>query len=207
MDQEETLRALDDLVRSGKVRYVGTTTHPAWLVMEGSRSASVGHLTRYVSEQPPYNLLDRRIENESYLSARPLPSGAHPLVTPGRRHLAGRYPPDAEYPARQPGGGRQLHGRSSQFEGPAGGRGIGGTGAPGWSDAGAIGAALGSAPTRGDITHRRTAHADQFAENLAVLDKAPLEPDLLAAIDAICPPGTALSNFHNNSGWMNMRVG
>ena len=61
---DETLRAFDDLVRSGKVRYIGCSTHPAWMVMEALAISERFGLARYISEQPPYNLLDRRIENE-----------------------------------------------------------------------------------------------------------------------------------------------
>jgi aryl-alcohol dehydrogenase-like predicted oxidoreductase len=62
--QDETLRAFDDLVRAGKVRYIGCSTHPAWMVMEALALSEKYNLVRYISEQPPYNLLDRRIENE-----------------------------------------------------------------------------------------------------------------------------------------------
>ena len=62
--QDEVLRTFDDLIRAGKVRYIGCSTHPAWLVMEALAISEKYHLARYVSEQPPYNLLDRRIENE-----------------------------------------------------------------------------------------------------------------------------------------------
>ena len=62
--QDETLRAFDDLIRSGKVRYIGCSTHPAWMVMEALCLSERYGLNRYISEQPPYNLLDRRIENE-----------------------------------------------------------------------------------------------------------------------------------------------
>lgn len=62
--QDETLRAFDDLVRAGKVRYIGCSTHPAWMVMEALAISERMGLARYTSEQPPYNLLDRRIENE-----------------------------------------------------------------------------------------------------------------------------------------------
>ncbi len=61
---DETLRALDDLVRSGKVRYLGTSTFAAWQVMESLWVAKELGLNRFVCEQPPYNLLDRRIERE-----------------------------------------------------------------------------------------------------------------------------------------------
>ncbi|MDD5201444.1 MAG: aldo/keto reductase, partial [Terrimicrobiaceae bacterium] len=67
---DETLRALDDLVRSGKIRYAGSSTYAAWQLMESlmvSRELGIG---RFVSEQPPYNLLDRRIERELIPFAR-----------------------------------------------------------------------------------------------------------------------------------------
>src|SRR5579883_468022 len=54
--QDETLRALDDLVRAGKVRYIGCSTFPAWMVMEGLAISERYNLARFISEQPPYNL-------------------------------------------------------------------------------------------------------------------------------------------------------
>jgi aryl-alcohol dehydrogenase-like predicted oxidoreductase len=61
---DETLRALDDLVRSGKVRYLGTSTFAAWQLMEALWVSKELGLHRVVCEQPPYHLLDRRIERE-----------------------------------------------------------------------------------------------------------------------------------------------
>jgi len=61
---DETLRALDDLIRAGKVRYVGTSTYAAWQLVEALWAAQELGLNRFVSEQPPYHLLDRRIERE-----------------------------------------------------------------------------------------------------------------------------------------------
>jgi aryl-alcohol dehydrogenase-like predicted oxidoreductase len=61
---DETLRALDDLVRSGKVRYIGTSTFAAWQLVESLWASKEFGLNRFVSEQPPYHLLDRRIERE-----------------------------------------------------------------------------------------------------------------------------------------------
>src|ERR671938_1325065 len=61
---DETLRALDDLIRAGKVRYVGTSTYAAWQLVEALWAAKELGLNRFVSEQPPYHLLDRRIERE-----------------------------------------------------------------------------------------------------------------------------------------------
>jgi aryl-alcohol dehydrogenase-like predicted oxidoreductase len=61
-DVEETLSALSDLVRQGKVRYLGSSTFPASQIVEAQWTARDRHLTRFVSEQPPYSLLVRGIE-------------------------------------------------------------------------------------------------------------------------------------------------
>jgi len=59
---DETLRALDDLVRSGKVRYIGTSTFAGWQLVESLWESERLGLNRFVSEQPRYSLIDRRIE-------------------------------------------------------------------------------------------------------------------------------------------------
>ncbi|NNE29451.1 MAG: aldo/keto reductase [Saprospiraceae bacterium] len=61
---EETLSALTDLVRQGKIRYFGSTTSPAWKISESKMLSEFKNLAHAVSEQLPYNLLDRRVENE-----------------------------------------------------------------------------------------------------------------------------------------------
>lgn len=61
---EETLRAFEDLVRSGKVRYVGCSNYPAWRLGEALRAADRLGAAGYISVQPRYNLLYRDIEVE-----------------------------------------------------------------------------------------------------------------------------------------------
>jgi len=61
---DETLRALDDLVRSGKVRYVGCSNYPAWQLAEALWTSDKYNLARYDCAQPRYNLLFRMIEDE-----------------------------------------------------------------------------------------------------------------------------------------------
>jgi len=61
---DETLRALDDLIRAGKVRYVGTSMFPAWKIVESLWAAKEFGLHRFVCEQMAYNLLDRTAERE-----------------------------------------------------------------------------------------------------------------------------------------------
>lgn len=61
---DETLRALDDLVRAGKVRYIGTSMFPGWKLVEALWASKEFGLNRFVSEQPTFNLLDRTAERE-----------------------------------------------------------------------------------------------------------------------------------------------
>ena len=61
---EETLRALDDAVRAGKIRYLGCSNYPAWRLSEALAASERLGLARYESVQPRYNLLYREIESE-----------------------------------------------------------------------------------------------------------------------------------------------
>jgi aryl-alcohol dehydrogenase-like predicted oxidoreductase len=68
---EETLRALDDLVRSGKVRYIGSSNHAGWTKMKALATSDRLGIARYISQQIQYSLLKRDAENEL------LPLGIH----------------------------------------------------------------------------------------------------------------------------------
>lgn len=59
---EETLSALTDLQRAGKIRYFGSSTFPAYRIVEAQWAARDHHLSRYVTEQPSYSILQRGIE-------------------------------------------------------------------------------------------------------------------------------------------------
>jgi aryl-alcohol dehydrogenase-like predicted oxidoreductase len=61
---DEILGTLDTLVRQGKILYVGTSKWPVTLIMEGLALSERCGLPRFVSEQPPYNIIDRAIEND-----------------------------------------------------------------------------------------------------------------------------------------------
>ncbi len=63
-DLDETLRALDDLVRQGKIRYAGSSTFPAAEIVEAQWCSRERNLARFVTEQPPYSMLSRGIEND-----------------------------------------------------------------------------------------------------------------------------------------------
>jgi aryl-alcohol dehydrogenase-like predicted oxidoreductase len=59
---EETLSALTDLQRAGKIRYFGSSTFPAYRIVQAQWTAREQHLSRYVTEQPSYSILQRGIE-------------------------------------------------------------------------------------------------------------------------------------------------
>jgi aryl-alcohol dehydrogenase-like predicted oxidoreductase len=88
---DETLRALDDLVREGKVHYVGTSTFPSWQVVEALWVAKELGLNRVVTEQPPYHLLDRRIERELVPMCRTYGIGIIPWSPLAEGFLSGKY--------------------------------------------------------------------------------------------------------------------
>jgi aryl-alcohol dehydrogenase-like predicted oxidoreductase len=88
---DETLRALDDLVRAGKVRYIGTSTFGAWQVVESLWVSSQLGLNRFVTEQPPYNILDRRIERELVPMAQTFGIGLVPWSPIAGGLLSGKY--------------------------------------------------------------------------------------------------------------------
>jgi aryl-alcohol dehydrogenase-like predicted oxidoreductase len=61
---EETLRAFDDLVRAGKVRYIGCSNYPAWQLADALWTSTLHGLARFECDQPRYNILFRMIEAE-----------------------------------------------------------------------------------------------------------------------------------------------
>ncbi|MBK8902618.1 MAG: aldo/keto reductase [Anaerolineaceae bacterium] len=95
---DETLRALDDLIRAGKVCYIGTSGFPAWKLLEALWVAKEYGLNRFVCEQPPYNLLDRRIERELLPMAQSYGLGIITWAPLAGGFLSGKYKPDAPVP-------------------------------------------------------------------------------------------------------------
>ncbi|HYA45187.1 MAG TPA: aldo/keto reductase [Acidimicrobiales bacterium] len=61
-DIEETLSALSDLVHAGKIRYFGSSTFPAWMIVEAQWTSERRLLKRFSTEQPPYSILARGVE-------------------------------------------------------------------------------------------------------------------------------------------------
>lgn len=95
---DETLRALDDLVRAGKVRYLGTSTWAAWQVVDSLWASKELGLNRFVCEQPPYNILDRRIERELIPMAQTYGTAIIPWSPLAGGMLTGKYRKGAPAP-------------------------------------------------------------------------------------------------------------
>ena len=204
--QDETISALTDLVRLGKVRYIGCSTHPAWMVMEALAISEQLHLARYISEQPPYNLLDRRIENELIPLALRYNLAIIPWAPLAQGVLAGRYPssqppPSDSRAARQPGSiyaervtdrGVQAGEQFAELARQSG-RTPGQLALTWCKDQEGI-----TAPILGPRT------LTQLLDLLPVLEMS-LSPEERAACDAINPPGGVITNFFNTAPWMKTR--
>jgi aryl-alcohol dehydrogenase-like predicted oxidoreductase len=96
---DETLRALDDLIRAGKVRYIGTSTFAAWQLVESLWVAKEYGLNRFICEQPPYHILDRRIERELIPMAQTYGFGIIPWSPLAGGLLTGKYTRENPSPA------------------------------------------------------------------------------------------------------------
>jgi aryl-alcohol dehydrogenase-like predicted oxidoreductase len=88
---EETLRALDDLVHSGKVRYIGSSTFAAWELVESYWTSDRHDLARFECEQPPYSIFVREIEKDVLSVCAKYGAGVIPWSPLNRGWLAGKY--------------------------------------------------------------------------------------------------------------------
>ena len=96
VDLDETLGALTDLVRSGKVRYIGHSTYPASAIVDAQWTARDRGRERFVTEQPPYSILTRGIENEVLPVCQRYGMGVIPYSPLAGGWLSGRYRTDAD---------------------------------------------------------------------------------------------------------------
>lgn len=95
---EETLRALDDLVRMGKVRYLGNSNFTGWQVADAAWAARHYGLNGFATAQNLYSLLDRRIEREVVPACRQFGLGVLPYFPLASGMLTGKYKRGEEPP-------------------------------------------------------------------------------------------------------------
>lgn len=205
MPQDETLRALDDLVRQGKVVYIGCSTFPAWKVMEGLAVSEKMNLVRFVSEQPPYNLLDRRIENELVPLAQQYGLAILPWSPLAGGILAGRYDQgDLPEGSRGARAGQMFRDRISS-RGVEVAREVGKLAREkGLTTAqlALLWCMLQPGVTAPIIGPRTLEHIRSF---LPVMDQS-LSAEELAKFDELVHPGNAVADFHNSNPWMKARI-
>lgn len=204
--QDETLRAFDDLIRAGKVLYIGSSTFPAWMVMEALAISEQHHLARYISEQPPYNLLDRRVENELIPLCQKYGLAVLPWSPLAGGMLAGRYPPGAEFPkdSRATRTGDFFTVRISQK-----GRQVAAQVAEMAKERHLSTAQLAllwlkdqPGVTAPIIGPRTLEHLESF---IPVMNQKLGDADR-PLFDTLVHPGTAVADFHNTSDWMKARI-
>jgi aryl-alcohol dehydrogenase-like predicted oxidoreductase len=203
---DETLSALTDLVRQGKVRYIGSSTAPAWKVMEAVMVSETKGYARFVSEQPPYNLLDRRIENELVPMCQAYGLGILPWTPLAMGVLAGRYTDAQNYPS---GSRASLRGGIYAERVTARGIEVGNQFVQMAKERDMSPAQLAvlwvkdqpgiTAPLIGPRT------LEQLEHFLPVMEME-LDETIRLACDELVPPGSVVANFHNSAPWMKMRV-
>jgi 1-deoxyxylulose-5-phosphate synthase len=204
--QDESLRAYDDLIHSGKVRYIGSSTFPAWMIMEALSISEKYNLARFISEQPPYNLLDRRVENELIPLALKYGLAILPWSPLAGGILAGRYSAKEEFPegSRATRMGTMFTERISprarevtaEVTKLANERGMTSSQyALLWlKDQPGVTAPIIGPRTVGHLT-----------DNLAIIDKKFTTEDRVL-VDNLMHPGNAVADFFNSNEWMKARI-
>jgi aryl-alcohol dehydrogenase-like predicted oxidoreductase len=95
---DETMRALDDLVRDGKVRYIGCSNTPAWRIVDANWTARVNTGVRFISSQDEYSLLNRKAEADLIPALISQGMGILPFYPLASGLLTGKYAPGAPPP-------------------------------------------------------------------------------------------------------------
>jgi aryl-alcohol dehydrogenase-like predicted oxidoreductase len=88
---EEVMRALDDMVRAGKILYIGVSDTPAWIVSRMNTIAEFRGWTQFIGLQIKYSLLERTVERDLLPMARELDIGVTPWAVLGGGILSGKY--------------------------------------------------------------------------------------------------------------------
>ncbi len=203
---DESLGALDDLVCQGKVRYIGCSTFPAWALMEGILISEIKGYARFVSEQPPYNLLDRRIENELIPMCRRYGVGIITWAPMAMGVLADRYTDANKYPE-----GSRARLRGGFYADRVTKRGV-----EVGNEFSKLAKRIGLTPAQLSILWCKDQPGitapligprtiEQLEPLLPVLEMA-LDEETRKACDQLVPPGSVVANFHNTAGWMKAQI-
>jgi len=197
---DETLRALDDLIRQGKILYAGCSTFGAWQVVESLWASERLGLNRFVTEQPPYNLVDRRIERELLPMAETYGLGVLPWSPLAGGFLTGKYRRESDLPEegrftvrqRERGTTAEVLQRERGFDIVEGVSALASEKGCSSSQL-ALAWCLNQPGVTSPIIGPRT--LDQLEDNLAALDLTVTDEDR-ARLDELAPPGTHAIGFY-----------
>ena len=202
-DIDETLGVLSDLVRAGKVRYIGSSTFPAHQIVEAQWTAERRGRERFVCEQPPYSMLIRRIEGDVLPVCEKYSIGVIPWSPLAGGWLSGRY--------RKAGGDSPGESRRAQMLPQRYDMSLPGNQAKldAADQLGALADEAGMSLIEMALAfvtgHRAVTAAiigprtmEQLESQLGALERT-LSPELLDRIDEIVPPGTNVNPA--DTGW------
>ncbi len=201
---EETLSAMDLLVRQGKVRYLGCSTFPPWKTVEALWVADRYGYPVIVCEQPPYNLLDRRFENEILPMCRAFDLGVITWSPLAQGVLAGRYADAGALPPGSRGSQKKIFAERITREGIEAARKL----ALRAEEKGCSPAQFATAwvlhqpgVTATLVGPRTLNHLKESLKSCSL----ELDPSDLAFCDALVAPGTHLSDHFNTAKWNPLR--
>jgi aryl-alcohol dehydrogenase-like predicted oxidoreductase len=202
-DVDETLGALSDLVAAGKVRAIGSSTFPAWMIVEAQWSAQRRGRERFMCEQPPYSMLIRAIEKDVLPACERYGMGVIPWSPLAGGWLSGRYRKGGE----SPGASRRAQMIPSRYDMSIPGNQAKLEAAERLAEvAEQAGVPLIEMALRFVTSHRAVTAAiigprtmEQLHSQLGALEDPVLPGELLDRIDEVVPPGTSVNQA--DTGW------
>jgi len=198
--QEETLAALDYLVSQGDIRYVACSTHPSWRTVEALHIADRKGYPKFICEQPPYSLLDRRIENDIVPMCRAYDMGLMTWSPLAQGILAGRYQAQDDFPDGSRASQKSIYAERVTDQGIHIARQLSERAQAVEQSSAALAVAWilhQPAITSVIIGPRTPAHL----EDLLKADDIRLSREDLTWFDTLVPPGTFVSDHFNTAGW------
>jgi aryl-alcohol dehydrogenase-like predicted oxidoreductase len=202
-DIDQTLGALSDLVAAGKVRAIGSSTFPAWQIVQAQWTAERRGRERFICEQPPYSMLIRAIERDVLPACQEYGMGVIGWSPLAGGWLSGRYTKGGE----SPGSSRRAQMLPSRYDMSIPGNQAKLAAAEKLADVAeqagmpliemSLGFVLSHPAVSAAIIGPRT--MEQLQSQLGALERDRLEDSVLDRIDEIVPPGTNVNPA--DTGW------
>jgi aryl-alcohol dehydrogenase-like predicted oxidoreductase len=202
-DIDQTLGALSDLVAAGKVRAIGSSTFPAWQIVQAQWTAERRGRERFICEQPPYSMLIRAVERDVLPACQEFGMGVIPWSPLAGGWLSGRYTKGGESPASS----RRAQMLPSRYDMSIPGNQAKLAAAEKLAEVAeqagmpliemSLGFVLSHPAVSAAIIGPRT--MEQLQSQLGALERDRLDDSVLDRIDEIVPPGTNVNQA--DTGW------